>query len=120
MANTLKLSFSCSLVHEAGSASLKFTDSRELSGTGFVNLEQEVGTSWEAVSLTDIGTLGFLAIRNEDTTNYVQIATANDDSGILAKITPGRGQAIEVNPGATYYVKANTAPVKILVLANEA
>lgn len=120
MANTLRISITAGLVHPAGSVSLKATDSRELSGSGFINHEQEVGTSWEAIVLTDIGTLGFLFVRNEDETNFVQIATANDGSQILAKVVAGRGQAIEPQPGATYYIKADTAPVKVLVLATEA
>lgn len=120
MANTLRVSITVGLVHPGGSVSLKATDSRELTGTGFINHEQEVGTSWEAITLTDIGTLGFLMVRNEDADNFVQIATANDGSEILAKVLPGRGQAIEPQPAATYYIKADTAPVKVLVLATEA
>jgi hypothetical protein len=119
-ANRLTVTVTASLVHPGGSASLQVSEQRTLAGTGFVNIEQEIGTSWEAVSVTDIGTLGFLFIRNEDAVNYVEIATANDNTGIFGKIVAGRGLPVDVSAGATYYLKANTATVKVVILATEA
>ena len=120
MANRLTVTTTASLVHPAGSAALQTSEQRTLTGTGFVNIEQEIGTgAWEAVSVTDIGTLGFLFIRNEDAVNYVEIATANDDTGIFGRISAGRGLPVDVVSGATYYLKANTATVKVVILATE-
>ena len=121
MANKLTFNFTTTLTHAVGSASINVSETRTLTGTGFVSEEQEIGTgAWEAIDLTDIGTLGFLVIRNIDPTNYVEIATANDGTQIFGKISAGRGLPVEVASGVTYYAKANTGSVKIVFLATEA
>lgn len=121
MPNKLNITLSVTLSHPTGSVSLRATAApRELTGTGYVAEEQTIGTSWELIDLTDVGTLGFLMVHNKDETNYVQIATANDDSGIFGKILPGGTLPVDVQTGATYYLKANTAPVNVDILATEA
>src|SRR6266550_4620446 len=117
---TLKTTFIATVTHAAGSATLKAVESRELAGTGFINLEQEIGSdAFEPIDVTDIGVLGFLFIRNDDPTNYVLASTTDDDTGIFALLKPGRGLPVEVQVGAPYFLKASSATVKVLIMATE-
>lgn len=120
-ANRITINHSIAISGTNGSASLPGSDSIDQVGTHFIeNIQDCTAGSWEAINLGDIDTLGWLAIKNLDATNYVEIATANDGSGIFTKILAGASMPpIKGQPSATYYVRANTAQVKIAYLAIE-
>lgn len=90
-------------------------------GSNFTCETQSIATgSWQAIDIgSSIGTLGYLCIRNLDSTNFVQIATDNAGTKICAKIKPGKGVYIAVASGLTYYAEADTAAVIIEFLAIE-
>ena len=74
-----------------------------------------IGTSEEAITFTDIGTLGWLTMHNLDTTNYVDWGP--DSGGSMVAV--GRMKANEVavfrlKPGITLRLQANTASCKVL------
>lgn len=92
----------------------------DLAGSEIAAVRQSIATSWTAIDLGTIATADLLCIVNDDATNFVQLATANDDSGIFAKLAAGRCAYLAAEPTATYYAKANTAACNIKVTAAEA
>lgn len=91
----------------------------DLAGTQAISNVQNVGTGWEAILIGDLSRIDLLAVRNADNTNFIQLATANDGSGIFAKLTPGRFAFVPVDSGATVYAKADTAACDLQVVAVE-
>ena len=78
---------------------------------------QTIGTSAEAVNLGDIiGTPLFLVIKHTDTANFVEVALDVGMTKKIAKIIVGRF-ALFVPTTGTLYIRANTAPVNVLVFA---
>jgi hypothetical protein len=79
-----------------------------MAGDQHLSNVQVVGTSWEAIQIGDVSTIGYVYARNQDATNFVQLALANDGSGIFAKLIAG-DVAIFPAQTATMYAKADTA-----------
>jgi hypothetical protein len=84
---------------------------------GDAKLLPSIGTTEETVTFTDIGTNGQIVLQNKDATNYVQVGFSTGVYGIRLK--PGTGGGIPVaftlEPGATLYMKANTAACRVSV-----
>jgi hypothetical protein len=78
---------------------------------------QTVGTTEEALEQGDVGTIGFVAMRNADDTNYVEIGKTTGVYSI--KLEPGEGCRVSWN-GTTILAKANTAPCDVDYLIIEA
>ena len=78
-------------------------------GTAYDVVSQSIATSWTAVSLGPVSAFDLVLIKNNDLTNYVQLASANDGTGIFARLSPGRGACWPADPGTTIYAKAHTA-----------
>lgn len=79
-----------------------------------------VGTSEETAGPTfgDIGTEGYCVIHNLDSTNYVQVGFATGVYGM--RLRGGGPPAIfELEPGATLYLKANTASCNVRIIVYE-
>jgi hypothetical protein len=93
--------------------------SETIAGTDYYAKSWTVTTSWVAIPLDALASFDLIFIKNTDATNYVQIATANDNSHIFAKLTSGRGTFIPVDPSATLYWRANTASCVCNVTATE-
>lgn len=73
-----------------------------------------VGTSDEAIDDGDVGTLGYVAFRNLDSTNYVDIGP--DSGGAIVpmiRLEAGDVAIMRVKPGITMRAQANTAAVKL-------
>jgi hypothetical protein len=114
MANEKRTSLNFSIVKDGQTSGLSLSLNENLAGDNYEAGTQSVGTgAWEAVSLGDCSSADLMAIKNNDDTNYVQLATANDGTKIFAKLTPGRVCFVPVDPTATIYAKANTAAVEI-------
>lgn len=78
---------------------------------------QNIGTSEEAITLGDGGTIKELYLRNLDATNYVEIKVATGGA-IFAKLLPGEDMLVRLGSGAQApYAIANTAAVDLLVHA---
>jgi len=79
-----------------------------------------VGTSEEDLSIGDIGTLGWLCLRNLDTTNYVQWGPKSAGSMVAAgRIKAGEIAILRLEPGITLRWIANTAACKVQVMLLE-
>ena len=87
-------------------------------GVGQDDRKHSIGTAEESITLTDVTTNGFVLLHNLDTANYVQW-------GFAAGVYGGRMKAGEtagpyrLEPGATLYLKANTAACRVRVIAYE-
>lgn len=121
MAGTLSANFSAAFTTTAGVAlslnsgtSTSFT----IAGSTGISLVQAIGTSAEALTVTDVGTLGWIAVRNTDSTNYVELALDSTLSATntFAKLLAGEWTIIKANPSATYYARANTASCNVQTL----
>lgn len=90
-----------------------------LAGTDYYAKSWTVTTSWTAIPLDALASFDLLFVKNNDAANYVQLATANDNSQIFAKLTAGRGCFLPPDPSATLYWRANTASCVCTVTATE-
>ena len=82
---------------------------------------QEIGTSHELVSITDITNKGFTYFGNLDTTNYVEIGV--DVSATfypLIKLLPGESAIMRLSPSVAVYAQANTAAIDLETYCFEA
>jgi hypothetical protein len=68
---------------------------------------QPIGTSEETLSSGDLTTEGWLFMRNLDLTNYIQVGFSTGVYGI--RLEAGECAMFRAEPGATVYLKANTA-----------
>ena len=89
-------------------SSQKFTQDNVGGGLpGFV----KVGTSEETLTTSDIGTLGWAWFKNLDDSNYIEMGFSTGVYGI--RLEAGEVAMFRLNPGATIYVRANTAECKM-------
>lgn len=120
MANEIAATSRLSFSKGGASASFDKTVRVTMSGDDYVSATQVIGTSAELVSLGDITSApAFIAIKNLDATNFV---TFGGDSGLTVfslKLLPGESMLIRPT-SATLYALADTAAVRIEILAIEA
>jgi hypothetical protein len=76
---------------------------------------QDVGTSAEAILLGDV-LPGFVHFKNLDTTNFVTIGNDNAVTTVVSKLLPGECMTLRTTT-ATWYAKADSAAIQLLVLA---
>ncbi len=114
MANEITLRFH--MAHtKTGAGSESWTPAQQtvtLTGANYVKRTQEVGTSAEAIAQGEIGTPGYMLVRNLDDTNFVEIGY--DDSGFKPTVKLLAGEyALFRHTQATPQAKADTAAVDI-------
>lgn len=120
MANEISSSVALSVSKNSASFSARADKTFDQSGNVAIQNVQNVGTAAEALSLGDIsGVPAMILIQNLDTANYVDVALDSGMTQIFAKIGAGK-HALWPPNAAAVYVRANTAAVRILVLACEA
>jgi hypothetical protein len=82
---------------------------------------QEIGTSHEIVSITDITNKGFVYFGNLDTANYVEIGVDVSSTFYpLIKLGAGESATLRLSPSVAVYAQANTAAVKLETYCFEA
>jgi hypothetical protein len=120
MANTIRLQSTLTYKNAAGQVVLGGDFQVNQVGTHFTSEVQDIGTTAEALDVgPDIGTIGFLLIRNLDETNFVEIGSDNAVANNVAVILAGQAVPIKPKSGVTLYGKADTATVKVQFLAIE-
>lgn len=75
-----------------------------------------VGTTEEVLSLGDItaGSEGYVAFRNLDSTNYVQIGVTSAGAMVASiRLKAGQAAVFPMEPSQTWRAKANTAAVDL-------
>ena len=97
------------------------TDSIDMTGTNMLTLVQNIGTSYEALTLTDIDTAAkyFVMLRNKDATNYVEVSF---DAGSTFSLRMDAGELCGPLPmvaGEQIGCRANTAACEVEVVCCE-
>jgi hypothetical protein len=97
------------------------TDSIDMTGTNMLTLVQNIGTSYEALTLTDIDTASkyFVMLRNKDATNYVEVSF---DAGSTYSLRMDAGELCGPLPmvaGEQIGCRANTAACEVEVICCE-
>lgn len=87
-----------------------------MSGVEVIDATQVIGTSSEQITLGEIGTPQKLLIKNLDTTNYVEIDSADTYDKFPQKLVAGDWCILCPQTG-TIHAKANTAAVRIRKVA---
>ena len=76
-----------------------------------------IGTTEETITTTDISTLGWMWMKNLDTGNYVEWGFSTGVYG--GRVEAGEPALLRLNPGATIYMKADTAAVDMRIVILE-
>lgn len=120
MANEINETVSLAFQKSGTQKTFSIGKSSTMSGDDFCDLSQSIPTTaWTVISLGSItNPPAKIQIINRDATNYVELAVANDDSGIFAKLLAGDPAQFPPKT-ATMYAKANTGICKITVAAIE-
>lgn len=101
------------------SLTLSMSVSEQMAGSRMIENVQIIGTAWEAIMIGDCSRADILACVNADPTNFIQLASDNAGAKLIAKLTPGRGALIPVDPTVTIYAKADTGACDLRVLVVE-
>lgn len=89
-------------------------------GTDYVVESQNIGIVTEVLDTGDVGTIGYVFIKNLDPTNYIEVGINTPVTQIFARLKPGEFTVFPAQPGATYYAKANIAPCDVQLVVLEA
>ena len=112
MAN--ELTISASLKYQKGDRKLDVAKSGvqiDVTGTDFIQKTQTVGTSVEDLDLGDIGTPGYMFVRNLDATNFVSIRHGASGDNVV-KVRSGGIALFELASNDPQAI-ADTAAVEI-------
>jgi len=119
MANEIFESVSFSATKNDAKVEIATSSRVTMTGNELVNSTQVIGTTAELVVFGGItGAPGEVIIKNLDATNYIELG---GDSGLTVfktKLLPGRFTVFQPS-SATLYAKANTADVRVQVVATE-
>ncbi len=115
MADSASYQWSLSITKDGkstgASGSYSYTPASIYKGTG---IRQAIPNSWTAITWGGATTVASFAIDNLDGTNAVDLATANDSTGIFATVPKGgTSGVIPTKSGVTYYAKSAASTVNI-------
>jgi hypothetical protein len=105
-----------SIDYHSGDVSITEGQSVQLNVTGKapIKVVQTVGTSVEAVTVTDVGSNAYVLARNLDRTNYVTLRSGAAGADLILLKPNGAPALFQLPTGATLYAIANTAACDIL------
>ncbi len=119
MANELTLSASIKFAKGNRSANMSKSGLQlDVTGTNYVSKTQVVGTTAEALDKGEMTTPGYVLIKNNDTTNFVEVRDGSGGADVV-KIRAG-GFALFQLATATPFVIADTAACEIEYVLIEA
>ena len=118
MANELTVTAKLSFSKGGAKVNRAFTIDVNITGDAFTHEVQSVGTTEEELPQgADLGTPGFILVKNLDSTNYVEVGHS---TGVYAaKLLAGEVCLFRLNSG-TLYAKANTAACLVEYIIVEA
>jgi hypothetical protein len=120
MANEISLSGQLALSKNGVSIAANISKQITQSGTNNNTITQNIGTSSEAIVLTDISAVGYLMFINLDSTNFVDIGIVNPAVAGSCPITLLAGEfAIVPSRIESWYAIADTAAVDLQIIALE-
>ncbi len=106
MANEIQSSFTLRYSNSPTSASVTASFNADQAGTKYEAGVQTVGTAEENLAKNDVGTIGYLAVRNTDSTNFVQLGSS---TGVYSVKLRAGESAMLPWVGAQVIAKADTA-----------
>ena len=119
MANEIKVTASIGVTNgtlifpTVGSAQQSITQTT-LGGGGPGYLS--IGTSEEAITFTDVGTLGWCWIKNLDSTNFVKWGPENAGAMVVVgKLKAGESCVFRLMTGVTLRMQSDTAACKVQI-----
>jgi hypothetical protein len=113
---TLKVTFNYnpSTAGEVTVAPAEFNGTFDVSGSALISGIQEIGTSEETLTLGDVSTLGYLMIKNLDSTNFIQYNVDATPTQYTGKLKAGEFALVRLGDTASaLYLKADTAACDI-------
>jgi hypothetical protein len=117
MANEIQFSGSLRYASGLKHGALEGSGRADQSGKEYMQDTQEIGSSEEQLLKGDVGTIGWVAVRNLDATFYVELGAGTGAYSL--KVPPG-GYAMAPWDGTTVYAKANsgsdTAQIEYLLI----
>ena len=119
MANEIYSALTLTARKSGATVTLSNAVNQDMAGSNMIQSTQLIGTSAELVSFGDIsGAPSQVMIKNLDSTNFVEIG---GDSGLTVfKLKLLAGKHLLLPPSsATMYAKADTANVRIQIVATE-
>lgn len=113
MANELKAVFGLSATSGQTTGTVTVSDNWVLA-QGSADAFVSVGTTEETLSFADIAINGWIQLYNTDATNYVDWGFSTTVYG--GRLEAGKRTQFFLKPGASVYVKANTAACLVRVV----
>ena len=108
MANELTVSCSMRFSKSGREASQSYSGIRiDVSGDKITRVIQEIGTDEEALDVGDIGTAGYVIMKNLDDTNYIEIRPGTGEADLI-KLKAGEVAMFRLALNGPYAI-ANTA-----------
>lgn len=90
----------------------------DMAGDEMIQDVQQIGTTTEALTIVDVSTIGYVLLKNLDSTNFIELSTDNANTNKFSKLLPGDLVLLKAS-SATLYATANTATCKLMVMAIE-
>jgi hypothetical protein len=119
MANEITIAATLSATKNGATVTSTASALVTMTGDEMLTNVQNVGTSAEAVTVTDLDTAGYAFFKNMDATNFLELALDSSVSTqVFAKLFPGQFALLPLKT-TTIYAKADTAGVNLLVTACE-
>ncbi len=116
MANEISVSFSLRYAKDSTAASLAASYRADQAGSVYHAAVQFIGTSEENLFKGDVGTIGLIAVRNMDATNFVTLASLTATPSV--KLLAGQSCLLPWT-GTQVIAKADTAQCSVEYLIIE-
>ena len=117
MANEITVVATLKYAKNKSAAQLATSHNADQSGDKYEAGIQTVGTVEEQLTKGDVGVIGYLAVRNTDAVNFVQLGSSAGNYSL--KLLAGKGAVIPWS-GSAVYAKADTTAVDVEYLIIEA
>lgn len=118
MSNEISASITLNVSKSGVTLNQSFSKTSDMAGAEMIGNTQTVGTSAETLTVGDVSTIGYLLIKNLDSTNFVEIDAVSTMDSFPQKVLAG--ESILLKPQtATIYGKADTAACSVYVQAVE-
>ena len=112
MAGELNISISLTFSKSGSTINKSYTDSIDVAGNSFQHSVQTLASGEETLTIHgDIGTVGYVFIKNLDATNFVSVGRT---TGVYtAKLLAGEANIFRLLSGTSIYVLPDTGSVDV-------
>jgi hypothetical protein len=120
MANEIVLTGGLNVTKSGVTVSANGSKTIDMSGDQLLGNVQIIGTVTEALSFVDVVTIGYVYVKNLDTTNFIEIGLVTAVTSGNALITLKAGEfAVFPTRQTVIYAKADTAPCNLQIVMTE-